>query len=59
MITKYTVLDERRREAKEGKSQRQNPRSFTRGANIYIYICTAIGYTQPLVFEYIYPIKLL
>ena len=33
VITKYTVLDEQRREAKEGKSQRQNPRSITRGAN--------------------------
>ena len=33
VITKYTVLDERQREAKEGKSQRQNPRSITRGAN--------------------------
>ena len=32
VITKYTVLDEIRREAKEGKSQRQNPRSITRGA---------------------------
>ena len=32
VITKYTVLDEQRREAKEGKSQRQNPRSITRGA---------------------------
>ena len=29
MITKYTVLDERR-QAKEGKSQRQYPRSITR-----------------------------
>ena len=34
MITKYTVLDEHRREPKEGKSQCQNPRSITRGANI-------------------------
>ena len=33
VITKYTVLDEQRREAKEGKSQRQNPRSITRGAS--------------------------
>ena len=33
VITKYTVLDEQRREAKEGKSQRKNPRSITRGAN--------------------------
>ena len=32
MLVKYTVLDEQRREAKEGKSQRQNPRSITRGA---------------------------
>ena len=32
VITKYTVLDEQRREAKEGKSQRKNPRSITRGA---------------------------
>ena len=31
VITKYTVLDEQRREAKEGKSQRKNPRSITRG----------------------------
>ena len=34
VITKYTILDEQRREAKEGKSQRQNPRSFTRGAKV-------------------------
>ena len=33
VITKYTVLDEQQREAKEGKSQRQNPRSITRGVN--------------------------
>ena len=33
VITKYTVLDEQRREAKEGKSQRKNPRSITGGAN--------------------------
>ena len=32
VITKYTFLDEQRREAKEGKSQRKNPRSITRGA---------------------------
>ena len=32
VITKYTVLDEQRREAKEGKSQCKNPRSITRGA---------------------------
>ena len=32
VITKYTVLDEQRREAKEGKSQRKNTRSITRGA---------------------------
>ena len=32
VITKYTVLDEQRREAKEGKSQRKKPRSITRGA---------------------------
>ena len=32
MITKYTVLDEQWREAKEGKSQRRNPRSIIRGA---------------------------
>ena len=32
VITKYTVLDEQRREAKEGKSQHQNLRSITRGA---------------------------
>ena len=32
VITKYTVLDEQRREAKEGKSQRKTPRSITRGA---------------------------
>ena len=25
VITKYTILDEQRREAKEGKSQRKNP----------------------------------
>ena len=34
VITKYTVLDEQRREAKEGKPQRKNPRSITRGANV-------------------------
>ena len=34
MITKYTVLDKQWREAKEGKSQRQNPRSITSGANL-------------------------
>ena len=39
VITKYTVLDEQRREAKEGKSKRKNPRSITRGAST----CT----TQP------------
>ena len=32
VITKYTVLDEQRREAKAGKSQRKNSRSITRGA---------------------------
>ena len=37
IITKYTVLDEQRREAKEGKSQLKNPRSITRGANAYMY----------------------
>ena len=31
-VTKYTVLDEQRHEAKEGKSQHKNPRSITRGA---------------------------
>ena len=36
VITKYTVLDEQRREAKEGKSQRKNPRSITRGATYNI-----------------------
>ena len=36
VITKYTVLDEQRREAKEGKSQRKNPRSITRGASVDI-----------------------
>ena len=35
VITKYTVLDEQRREAKEGKSQRKNPRSITRGATCF------------------------
>ena len=30
MITKYTVLDERRHKAKERKSQRRNPCSITR-----------------------------
>ena len=34
MITKYTVLDEQRREIKRGKSQRQSPRSITRGAKM-------------------------
>ena len=33
VITKYTVLDEQQREDKEGKSQCQNPRSITGGAN--------------------------
>ena len=31
-MTKYTVLDEQWREAKERKSQHQNPRSITSGA---------------------------
>ena len=35
VITKYTVLDEQRREAKEGKSQRKTPRSITRGATLH------------------------
>ena len=35
VITKYTVLDEQRREAKEGKSQRSNPRSITHGAMLH------------------------
>ena len=35
VITKYTVLDEQRHEATEGKSQRQNPRSITHGATQY------------------------
>ena len=34
VIIKYTVLDEQRREAKEGKSQRKNPRGITRGAEL-------------------------
>ena len=33
VLTKYTVLGEQRHEAKEGKSQRKNPRSITRGVN--------------------------
>ena len=33
VITKYTLLDEQRREAKEEKSQRKNPRSITCGAS--------------------------
>ena len=33
VITKYTVLDEQRHEAKEGKSQCKNPRSITHGAS--------------------------
>ena len=33
MITKYTVLGEQWREAKEGKSQCQNPRSIKLWAN--------------------------
>ena len=36
MIIKYTVLGEQWCEAKEGKSQCQNPRSITRGANIEV-----------------------
>ena len=32
MITKYTFLDEQWHETKEGKPQRHNPRSITRGA---------------------------
>ena len=40
MITKYTVLDEQRREAKEGKSQRRNPRSITPGATIMVALNT-------------------
>ena len=40
VITKYTVLDEQRREAKEGKPQRKNPRSITRRATVHpIHIC--------------------
>ena len=39
MMVKYTVLDEQWREAKEGKSQRQNPRSITRGANCRVLQC--------------------
>ena len=35
VITKYTVLDEQRRQVKEGKSQRKNPRSITRGAMLH------------------------
>ena len=51
VITKYTVLDEQRREAKEGKSQRKIPRSITRGAtssydNINCQII-ALNYWQP------------
>ena len=38
VITKYTVLDEQRREAKEGKSQRQNPRSITRRAKTEVNV---------------------
>ena len=34
LITKYTVLDEQWRATKEGKSQRQNPRSITSGATL-------------------------
>ena len=42
VITKYTVLDEQRREAKEGKSQRKNPRSITRGAMPHIALIFCI-----------------
>ena len=35
VITKYSVLDEQRREAKEGKSQHKNPHSITRGAMLW------------------------
>ena len=35
VITKYTVLDEQRCEAKEGKSQRRNPHSITRWATLH------------------------
>ena len=43
VIRKYTVLDEQRREAKEGKSQRKNPRSITRGAIYDVAISKPFG----------------
>ena len=56
IITKYTVLDEQRCEAKEGKSQRQNPRSIIRGAilnqedyvkqNLVLYFATWTSQSQ-------------
>ena len=46
MIRKYTVLDEQWREAKEGKLQRQKPRSTT---SVGIYICNGILYTVHVI----------
>ena len=43
MITKCTVLDEQRREAKEGKSQRKNLRSITRGAILIINLDLSVN----------------
>ena len=52
MLVKYTVLDEQRREAKEGQSQRQNPRSITRGARnnhtLTVY-CTDTIHLYPFI----------
>ena len=36
VIKNYTVLDEQRREAKEGKSQRKSPCSISRGASVRV-----------------------
>ena len=56
MITKYTVLDEQWREAKEGKSQRQNPLSITRGAmvsEVERYTPSAYNVSHTHVFDFI------
>ena len=48
VIKEYTVLDEQRREAKEGKSQRKNPRSITRGASMVHGIMTPLAPTRQI-----------
>ena len=48
VITKYTVLNEQRREAKEGKSQRKNTRSITRGARLLPAYLMSVEVFNPL-----------